>query len=92
MAQDSKYKVTHNYMNVQCMNCHDKHVDHPFENHKMELTDAQKKEAMQDKCLSCHDPDQSPEWYSQGGKGNVDYAKLDEMMKKVACPKKVEEN
>ncbi|TNF03108.1 MAG: hypothetical protein EP326_02700 [Deltaproteobacteria bacterium] len=92
LAQDSKYKVTHNYMNVQCMNCHDKHVDHPFENHKMELTDAQKKEAMQDKCLSCHDPDQSPEWYSQGGKGNVDYAKLDEMMKKVACPKKVEEN
>lgn len=91
LALDDKHKVTHNYMNVQCMNCHDKHVDHPFENNKMEMTEAQKKESMQNKCLACHDPDQSPEWYTQGGKGNVDYKVLDKMIKKVACPKKSNE-
>jgi len=91
LALDDKYKVTHNYMNVQCMNCHDKHVDHPFENSKIEMTEAQKKESMQNKCLTCHDPDQSPEWYTQGGKGNVDYKVLDKMIKKIACPKRTDE-
>ncbi|MCO4793266.1 MAG: hypothetical protein KC493_06130 [Bacteriovoracaceae bacterium] len=91
LISDEKKFVSHNYMNVQCMNCHDKHVDHPFENGKIEISDSQKIENMQNKCLSCHDPDQSPSLYledSSGRKTKVDKKKLNKMIKEIACPKR----
>lgn len=87
---DKKFNVNHNFANVQCLNCHIKHNNHPFEDLNPPLTAAQKIEKMQDKCLTCHDPDQSPEWYQKqtnGLPGPIDMDKLKSMMKKVACPK-----
>lgn len=46
LALDDKHGVTHNYMNVQCMNCHDKHVDHPFGPKPTEYTAEQKYQNM----------------------------------------------
>ncbi|MGB0453258.1 MAG: multiheme c-type cytochrome [Bacteriovoracaceae bacterium] len=92
-ALEEKYKITHNFANVQCLNCHDKHVDHPFENFSGEkkTVDYEKKyKTMQGKCLSCHDSDQSPEWYEvqdNGLPGKLSEAKFVKKLKAVACPK-----
>ncbi|MCR9206393.1 MAG: hypothetical protein NXH75_17560, partial [Halobacteriovoraceae bacterium] len=87
---DQKFKVNRNFSNVQCLNCHVQHNNHPFEKIEPAMSSAQKIQKMQDRCLECHDPDQSPEWYqkqSNGLPGAVDIDKLKGMMKKVACPK-----
>lgn len=81
---DSKHQVTHNYANVQCMNCHDQHIDHPFTNNPAKTAE-QKYAAMKNKCLSCHVSDQSIEWYKDGKE--VNELVLVEKMKLVACPK-----
>lgn len=87
---DKKFNVNRNFSNVQCLNCHTQHNNHPFENLDPAPTSAQKIQKMQDRCLECHDPDQSPEWYQKqanGLPGAVDMEKLKAMMKKVSCPK-----
>lgn len=86
LAMDEKHKVTHNFANVQCLNCHTKHQDHPF-NMSSEDPDPRDKrpEQIKAKCLSCHNPDQSPEWHTKEGKVNEVY--FDKVYKKVACPK-----
>ncbi|WP_417335959.1 multiheme c-type cytochrome [Halobacteriovorax marinus] len=81
---DKRKGVTHNFANVQCLNCHDKHLEHPFSTSEEEASPKAKYENMRNKCLNCHDPDQSPEWY-QGTKLNEN--KFVDMMKKVGCPK-----
>ena len=81
---DTRKGVTHNFANVQCLNCHDKHLEHPFSTSEVELSSKAKYQNMKAKCLDCHDPDQSPEWYQ--GK-DVNEVKFIEMMKKVGCPK-----
>lgn len=81
---DKRKGVTHNFANVQCLNCHDKHLEHPFSTSEVELSSKAKYEGMKTKCLNCHDPDQSPTWYN--GK-DVNEAQFINMMKKVACPK-----
>ena len=81
---DARKGVTHNFANVQCLNCHDKHLEHPFSTSEVELSSKAKYQNMKAKCLDCHDPDQSPEWYQ--GK-DVNEVKFIDMMKKVGCPK-----
>ena len=83
---DEKYEVTHNFGNVQCLNCHDKNFDHPFE-----VNAAPKKPTnYQTKCIACHTTDQSPSWYNKDSKGiakdlNQEYFK--QKLKMVSCPK-----
>ncbi|OUR98475.1 hypothetical protein A9Q84_03430 [Halobacteriovorax marinus] len=84
LKHDQSIGVTHNYANVQCLNCHDKHIEHPFSTSEVELSPAKKLTAMKNKCLKCHDPDQSPEWY----KNNKPIeSKILRHMKQVGCPK-----
>lgn len=65
---DEKFKVEHNFSNVQCLNCHDQHPDHPFSVGETK-TETQKFESMKKNCLSCHTPEQSPEWYGKDKRG-----------------------
>ncbi|MGK0367313.1 MAG: hypothetical protein ACI9QD_000447 [Thermoproteota archaeon] len=88
---DDKFQVTHNFANVQCLNCHDKAMDHPYEfEDPKKLSAKEKGKNFQNKCLSCHTRDQSPNWYKKDKKGLAD--KLNEQvyrnkLKKVSCPK-----
>lgn len=89
MKLDEKNEVTHNFANVQCLNCHDKAGDHPFE-----MDDEVKKTTdYMSKCLKCHTNDQSPEWYSKNDKGiatTVNKTYVSGIIKKIACPKRKE--
>ena len=83
---DSKSKVTHNFANVQCLNCHNQNSEHPFDMKEKKLDSLN----MQNQCLSCHTRDQSPEWYkmsTQGFPGELDGQVYLQMLKKVSCPK-----
>jgi nitrate/TMAO reductase-like tetraheme cytochrome c subunit len=87
---DKKHNVTHNFGNVQCLNCHTKHPEHPFDSNPYNHNSAQRIIEMQDKCLTCHDPDQSPEWYQKdekGQAGDVNYDTLNQKIKLMSCPK-----
>lgn len=83
---DEKHELSHNFGNVQCLNCHDKNFDHPFEvNPKAKV-----KVDYQKKCIACHTQDQSPSWYNKDSKGiakdlNQEYFK--QKIKEVSCPK-----
>ncbi|WP_127718181.1 multiheme c-type cytochrome [Halobacteriovorax sp. HLS] len=79
---DEQSGVSHNFSNVQCLNCHDKHLDHPFSTSEVKVPDSQKFEKMKAKCLNCHNQDQSPEWYEDGKASEI---KIIQMMKKVQC-------
>ena len=82
-ALDKKHAVKSNYANVQCLNCHTLQDTHP-KNVDPVVAKADRTANIKNKCLSCHTPDQSPEWYESGIKVN---AKFDESYKKVSCPK-----
>ena len=90
LAIDKKFNVEHNFANVQCLNCHDQHMDHPF--HISDGPTPSRSEKMAKitkKCLSCHTSEQSPEWYKKNERGLYEGAndqKLKKMIKKVACP------
>lgn len=75
-ALDKKTNVTHNFANVQCLNCHSASDNHP----KTKSPEVN----IKNKCLSCHTPEQTPEWYDSGIKVN---ATFDEKYKQVSCPK-----
>ncbi len=86
---DRKQQVNRNFANVQCLNCHDQHFNHPFDDHDPKPSRAQTVAKMKDKCLTCHDPDQSPEWYHKqdnGLPGAVNQEVLSENFKKMSCP------
>ena len=81
---DQEKKITHNYGNVQCLNCHNQDAEHPFSENTPVAADQ-----MQSKCLNCHSRDQSPEWYIKNEKGlatSLDEKYFAEQLKKVACP------
>lgn len=89
LKKDEKYSVTHNFANVQCMNCHDLHREHPFAI-ATEITPQTKATNMKEKCLNCHIPDQSPEWYEtleNGKPGAPKHELVNEKIKALACPK-----
>ena len=86
---DKKHGITHNYANVQCLNCHSKHPDHPFDTQTVQISENKKKEHMRQKCLECHDRDQSPQWYhknQRGLAGKINGKKLSGLIKKIGCP------
>lgn len=84
MKYDQEQNITHNYGNVQCLNCHNQDAEHPFsENIPVTAED------MQGKCLNCHSRDQSPEWYVKNEKGlatSLNEKYFADQLKKVACP------
>lgn len=84
MALDKKSGVKNNFANVQCMNCHSQHDEHPF-NVDQPLAPEHKSSQMRNKCLTCHTNDQSPEWYDQGKK-SLNEKLVAAKIKKVSCP------
>lgn len=77
---DRKFKVEHNFANVQCLNCHDQAAEHPF------AIEEVKTENYQSKCIQCHTLDQSPDWYVKNS-NKIDATKFKQHLKQVACPK-----
>ncbi len=71
--------VSHDFGNVQCINCHDKKRDHPFDGSL-----ASDYKDITTKCIQCHTPDQSPEWYKDN---QPNQAVIQKNLKLVTCPK-----
>jgi hypothetical protein len=84
MDFDKKSGVKNNFANVQCLNCHTQHDEHPF-NSDVPQAREQKMGQMKNKCLTCHTNDQSPEWYGKDGK-SVNEKFVNQKIKKVSCP------
>ncbi|MGZ3789238.1 MAG: multiheme c-type cytochrome [Bacteriovorax sp.] len=82
MEFDKKSGVKNNFANVQCMNCHNQHDDHPF-NADMPITREQKIAAVKSKCLSCHTSEMAPEWYDGKALNEKTFA---QKFKKMSCP------
>lgn len=79
---DQKFNLSHNFANVQCMNCHEQSENHPnYEAPKIDRLLRMQK--IKNKCISCHTADQSPEWYDIGPKLNNTF---EEKFKKMSCP------
>lgn len=84
MVFDKMYGVKNNFANVQCLNCHTQHDEHPF-NSDVPQTNEQKTAQIKNKCLACHTAEQSPEWYGKDLKTlNEKYIAL--KFKKMSCP------
>ncbi len=84
LSIDDDRNVTHNFSGVQCLNCHNNHPGHPFEESEKTLPRAAKKELIKKNCLDCHSADQSPKWY-EGNKLNLE--KFNTHYLKSSCPK-----
>jgi hypothetical protein len=82
-ALDKKHEVQKNFANVQCLSCHTQQDTHP-KNTEPKLALKDREFNIKNKCLSCHTPDQSPEWYESGMKVS---AKFEESYKKISCPR-----
>lgn len=85
LKSDIKHKITDNFSNVQCLNCHNTVQEHPFGESSPKST-----HKYQSKCMECHTRDQSPEWYNKDAKGlatspNQKY--FSKKIKEVSCPK-----
>lgn len=82
---DEKNKVTHNFSNVQCLNCHNQTAEHPFD-----VETEKVKPDYEKTCLSCHTKDQSPSWYNQDSKKlatSLNKKYFQKKLKQVSCPK-----
>lgn len=82
-ALDKKAGVKNNFANVQCLNCHTQEDTHPVAT-TPKLAAKDREFNIKNKCLGCHTPEQSPEWYESGIKVNE---KFNESYKKVSCPR-----
>jgi nitrate/TMAO reductase-like tetraheme cytochrome c subunit len=82
MELDKKMNVKQNFANVQCLNCHSLNNEHPFEMDEVS-TNEKRETQIKNNCLTCHTPDQSPEWYLKDG---VNEKVLHQNYKKVSCP------
>jgi hypothetical protein len=90
---DSKHGINRNFANVQCLNCHTKHDNHPWDNLQKEKTQNSHTASMKTKCLECHNPDQSPEWYDKmpnGIPGKLNQDTLNKKFKEISCPKRID--
>ena len=83
MDFDKKSGVKNNFANVQCLNCHTEHDEHPF-NADIPQTHEDKIAGIKNKCLSCHTAEQAPEWYGKDSKINEKV--LAQKFKKMSCP------
>ena len=82
--KDLKFNTSHNYANVQCLNCHQqdiRHLNSPTEYKSSNLG------SMKQNCLNCHNNDQSNHWYKDG---KLDENLFQQAYKKVSCPKSLE--
>lgn len=88
MNLDLKMKVSTNFANVQCSNCHNQHIDHPFDSidQTVETTRAQRLVTAQKTCVKCHNPDQSPEWYQKDNPLVPMTKMIEKLVEKIACP------
>ena len=84
MAFDKKSGVKNNFANVQCLNCHNQHDEHPF-NSDAPISHEQKMSQMQNRCITCHTAEQSPEWYGKDEKG-LNEKVVAQKIKKMSCP------
>ncbi len=85
---DKKFETKHNFANVQCLNCHDKSNEHPFE-----IKEKSNPKDWVTTCTSCHTTDQSPQWYKKDEKGlarELDKTNFSKMLKSMSCPKRKE--
>ncbi len=82
-ALDKKSGVKENFANVQCLSCHALEELHPPKDAK-KLAQKDIEFNIKNKCLGCHTPDQSPEWYENGLKVS---GKFQESYEKVSCPR-----
>ncbi len=81
---DQKKNIQHKFTNVQCLNCHKLHIDHPFgPSIKSSYSYEEKKYKRIDFCVQCHNKDQSPEWYTSEG---LNKHKILDLVEKIACP------
>jgi len=81
---DEKYKVTHNFTGIQCLNCHSMAHEHPFEDTKVKFIN------MKARCLKCHNAHQTPAWYQvkdNGLPGELDEKSFNQALREVGCPK-----
>jgi hypothetical protein len=86
---ENEQNIAHNFSGVQCLNCHELHTEHPFEpSGYVKVSLAARGANMKEKCMDCHDPDQSPEWYKDN---KLNLTVFKKQMKKVACPKRAED-
>jgi hypothetical protein len=87
---DERHGVTHQFANVQCLNCHDQHHEHPFHiSSEPKPTKAERRLSIQNKCLNCHNHDQSPAWYfkqDNGLLGEVNPEVFEPVFSKLSCP------
>lgn len=81
---DKKSEVKNNFANVQCLNCHNQHDEHPFNSDVPETHD-QKVAQIKSKCITCHTNDQSPEWYGKDSK-IINEKIVAQKYKKLSCP------
>jgi hypothetical protein len=84
MAFDGLSSVKNNFANVQCLNCHTQHDEHPF-NADMPMNREARTTAIKNKCLACHTQEQSPEWFLKDAK-TVNEKYLAQKFKKLSCP------
>jgi hypothetical protein len=77
---DLKRNVSHNYSNVQCLNCHNYDPAH------LDGEDPKKESftSIKNKCLNCHNSDQSDHWYKENNDLNEKVFKA--AWNKVKCP------
>ena len=72
------------------MHCHGMDVEHPFEEESIRKQYKLNHASLKNKCLGCHDPDQSPGWYSKNENGlpdKPDWKVIDKYYQKFSCPK-----
>lgn len=89
MKRDKDFSIAHNFSGVQCMNCHQQPLDHPFDFGTEKLSAAQKRLNMENNCLNCHNADQSPHWYLKDERGlaqELDRDIFAAMKASIACP------
>lgn len=84
MELDKKSGIKSNFANVQCLNCHNIHDEHPF-NADIPETREKKLAQIKGRCLTCHTFDQSPEWYEKNGK-MMNEKMVAVKVKKLSCP------
>ena len=84
---DLETEVAHNFANVQCLNCHSQHEQHPEGN--VAVDKIKRKAQIKSNCISCHNSDQSPHWYSGtvGKNASLNKKKFEQLYKSVSCPK-----
>ena len=70
-------KLERSWAPVQCENCHQPGRDHPF-------SASYTREVAKNQCLSCHTPNQAPEWYTKSKQ--PDWSKIEAKRALIKCP------